>query len=77
MKKGADLFVENLPGFPDDIWPISSRGHWVSMAVIRSSPGFSMLDFLFKRPYIKRMIFKVTENCHSRNQNENGSNDLF
>uniref|UniRef100_A0A452R3B1 Adipocyte plasma membrane-associated protein n=1 Tax=Ursus americanus TaxID=9643 RepID=A0A452R3B1_URSAM len=60
MKGGADLFVENLPGFPDNIRPSSSGGYWVGMATIRSNPGFSMLDFLSERPYIKRMIFKVT-----------------
>lgn len=60
MKGGADLFVENLPGFPDNIRPSSSGGYWVGMGTIRSNPGFSMLDFLSERPYIKRMIFKVT-----------------
>ncbi|XP_059262409.1 adipocyte plasma membrane-associated protein isoform X3 [Mustela nigripes] len=59
MKGGADLFVENLPGFPDNIRPSSSGGYWVGMATIRSNPGFSMLDFLSERPYIKRMIFKL------------------
>ncbi|XP_032715237.1 adipocyte plasma membrane-associated protein isoform X6 [Lontra canadensis] len=59
MKGGADLFVENLPGFPDNIRPSSSGGYWVGMATIRSNPGFSMLDFLSERPFIKRMIFKL------------------
>ncbi|XP_047600544.1 adipocyte plasma membrane-associated protein isoform X5 [Lutra lutra] len=61
MKGGADLFVENLPGFPDNIRPSSSGGYWVGMATIRSNPGFSMLDFLSERPYIKRMIFKAPQ----------------
>ncbi|KAM5304369.1 adipocyte plasma membrane-associated protein isoform 2-T2 [Glossophaga mutica] len=59
MKGGSDLFVENLPGFPDNIRPSSSGGYWVCMATIRSNPGFSMLDFLSERPSIKRMIFKL------------------
>ncbi|XP_066243049.1 adipocyte plasma membrane-associated protein isoform X1 [Saccopteryx leptura] len=59
MKGGADLFVENLPGFPDNIRPSSSGGYWVSMAAVRANPGFSMLDFLSERPCIKRMIFKL------------------
>lgn len=58
-KGGVDLFVENLPGFPDNIRPSSSGGYWVGMSTIRSNPGFSMLDFLSQRPYIKRMIFKL------------------
>ncbi|XP_059979073.1 adipocyte plasma membrane-associated protein isoform X7 [Lagenorhynchus albirostris] len=59
MKGGADLFVENLPGFPDNIRASSSGGYWVGMSTIRSNPGFSMLDFLSERPYLKRMIFKL------------------
>jgi hypothetical protein len=59
MKGGADMFVENMPGFPDNIRPSSSGGYWVAMSTIRPNPGFSMLDFLSEKPYIKRMIFKV------------------
>lgn len=59
MKGGAELFVENMPGFPDNIRPSSTGGYWVAMSSIRPNPGFSMLDFLAERPYIKRMIFKV------------------
>ncbi|XP_037849929.2 adipocyte plasma membrane-associated protein [Chlorocebus sabaeus] len=59
MKGGADLFVENMPGFPDNIRPSSFGGYWVGMSTIRPNPGFSMLDFLSERPWIKRMIFKL------------------
>ncbi|KAM9248125.1 adipocyte plasma membrane-associated protein isoform 2-T2 [Dugong dugon] len=59
MKGGADMFVENLPGFPDNIRPSSSGGYWVGMATVRSNPGFSMLDFLSERPWIKKIIFKL------------------
>ncbi|XP_040602396.1 adipocyte plasma membrane-associated protein isoform X2 [Mesocricetus auratus] len=59
MKGGADMFVENMPGFPDNIRPSSSGGYWVAAATIRANPGFSMLDFLSTKPFIKRMIFKL------------------
>nr|XP_048309369.1 adipocyte plasma membrane-associated protein isoform X1 [Myodes glareolus] len=59
MKGGADMFVENMPGFPDNIRPSSSGGYWVAAATIRANPGFSMLDFLAEKPFIKRMIFKL------------------
>ncbi|KAM6164364.1 adipocyte plasma membrane-associated protein isoform 2-T2 [Rhynchocyon petersi] len=59
MKGGADMFSENLPGYPDNIRPSSSGGYWVGMATIRSNPGFSMLDFLSERPWIKKVIFKL------------------
>lgn len=54
-----DTFVDNLPGFPDNIRPSSTGGYWVAMSAVRPNPGFSMLDFLSQRPWIKKLIFKV------------------
>ncbi|XP_038607055.1 adipocyte plasma membrane-associated protein [Tachyglossus aculeatus] len=59
MKGGADMFVENMPGFPDNIRGSSSGGYWVAMSVVRLNPGFSMMDFLSQRPWIKRIVFKL------------------
>ncbi|KFV80291.1 Adipocyte plasma membrane-associated protein, partial [Struthio camelus australis] len=59
MKGGADMFVENMPGFPDNIRLSSSGGYWVAMSAIRPNPGFSVLDFLSEKPWIKRIIFKL------------------
>ncbi|NXM68146.1 APMAP protein, partial [Serilophus lunatus] len=59
MKGGADMFVENMPGLPDNIRLSSSGGYWVAMSAVRCNPGFSMLDFLSEKPWIKRMIFKL------------------
>ncbi|KYO18359.1 adipocyte plasma membrane-associated protein [Alligator mississippiensis] len=59
MKGGADMFVENMPGFPDNIRRSSSGGYWVAMSAIRPNPGFSMMDFLSEKPWIKRIIFKL------------------
>lgn len=58
-KGGMDTFVDNLPGFPDNIRPSSSGGYWVAMSAVRPNPGFSMLDFLSHRPWIKKLIFKI------------------
>ncbi|CAL9688239.1 unnamed protein product [Knipowitschia caucasica] len=58
-KGGMETFAENLPGFPDNIRRSSSGGLWVAMSSVRPSPGFSMLDFLSQRPWIKKLIFKV------------------
>lgn len=58
-KGGMDTFIENLPGFPDNIRRSSSGGYWVAMSAIRPNPGFSMLDFLSQRPWIKNVIFKL------------------
>ncbi|KAM6356143.1 adipocyte plasma membrane-associated protein [Podargus strigoides] len=59
MKGGADMFVENMPGLPDNIRLSSSGGYWVAMAAVRPNPGFSLLDFLSEKPWIKRMVFKL------------------
>lgn len=58
-KGGMDTFVDNLPGFPDNIRPSSSGGYWVTMSAVRPNPGFSMLDFLSQRPWVKKFIFKL------------------
>lgn len=58
-KGGMETFVENLPGFPDNVRRSSSGGLWVAMSSVRPSPGFSTLDFLSQRPWIKKLIFKV------------------
>lgn len=58
-KGGMDTFMDNLPGFPDNIRPSSTGGYWVAMSAVRPNPGFSMLDFLSQRPWIKKFIFKV------------------
>lgn len=61
-KGGMENFMDNLPGFPDNIRPSSSGGYWVAMSAVRPNPGFSMLDFLSQRPWIKKLIFKVKGN---------------
>ncbi|NWI56809.1 APMAP protein, partial [Calyptomena viridis] len=59
MKGGADMFVENMPGLPDNIRLSSSGGYWVAMSAVRHNPGFSWLDFLSEKTWIKRIIFKL------------------
>lgn len=59
MKGGADVFVENLPGFPDNIRASSSENLLGQHGGHRANPGFSMLDFLSERPFLKKVIFKV------------------
>lgn len=59
-KKGTfELFMENLPGLPDNIRPSSSGGYWVGMATARRGGKFSLLDFAAPRPWIRKLITKV------------------
>ncbi|XP_069810329.1 adipocyte plasma membrane-associated protein [Dendropsophus ebraccatus] len=57
-KGGVDMFVDNLPGFPDNIRLSSSGGYWLAMSAVRLNPGFSMMDFLADKPWFKKIIFK-------------------
>ncbi|XP_018415049.1 PREDICTED: adipocyte plasma membrane-associated protein [Nanorana parkeri] len=58
-KGGVDTFVDNMPGFPDNIRLSSTGGYWVAMSAVRLNPGFSMMDFLADKPWIKKIIFKI------------------
>ncbi|XP_063774201.1 adipocyte plasma membrane-associated protein isoform X1 [Pseudophryne corroboree] len=58
-KGGVDMFVDNMPGFPDNIRLSSTGGYWVAMSAVRLNPGFSMMDFLADKPWIKKIIFKL------------------
>jgi len=53
-----DLFVENLPGLPDNIRRRKEGGYWLGLAGIRKWP-FSLLDFLGPYPTIRKIITKV------------------
>ncbi len=47
-----EVFVDNLPGFPDGV-AASGRGtFWVAMFTVRNSAG----DFLAPRPLLKKMV---------------------
>lgn len=61
-KGGVDTFMDNLPGFPDNIRLSSTGGYWLAMSAVRLNPGFSMMDFLADKPWIKKIIFKVWKN---------------
>lgn len=48
----ADMFVENLPGFPDNICFNGRDRFWLAIA----APRNALLDALSKRPMIRRFI---------------------
>jgi len=56
----AEIFVENLPCFPDNIRPSSAGGYWLAGGVMRYEGKFSALDFLGPRPWIRWIISKVS-----------------
>ena len=53
----TEVFVDNLPGLPDNIRPSSHGGYWVGIAVVRKEPF--MLDLLMHYPRARSLIAKV------------------
>ena len=58
----TDVFIDNLPGYPDNI-KINAKGNfYVGMASVRfegASPIGSFLDIVGPYPAVKRFIAKV------------------
>lgn len=55
-KKGKmEVFMDNLPGLPDNIRLSSSGGYWIGMATLRSK----VYDYMAENPWLKKMVTKV------------------
>ncbi len=52
-----ELFINNLPGLPDNISPSSSGGIWVGFATSRRN---GMIDGMALLPSIRNLVVKVT-----------------
>ena len=52
----SEVFVENLPGYPDNIRPSSSGGYWVGMSMV-----FTEFDdlLMFAYPRARNFLAKV------------------
>lgn len=56
----AEVFVENLPGLPDNIKSSSSGGFWVAMPTVRfQGMKISVLDFLASRTFTRFLLSKL------------------
>jgi sugar lactone lactonase YvrE len=51
----TEVFIDNLPGFPDNIRRASDGGYWVALGAKRSK----IVDYLHARPTLKRIIAKT------------------
>lgn len=51
----TDVFVDNLPGLPDNIKPSSRGGYWIALAVVRM---YGVLDVLASLPGLRNFIAK-------------------
>jgi len=56
----SEIFVENLPCFPDNIRRSSSGGYWVACSSSRIDGKFSVYDFSGPRPWMRWILSKVS-----------------
>ncbi|XP_033735730.1 adipocyte plasma membrane-associated protein-like [Pecten maximus] len=55
----VSVFIDNLPGLPDNIRPSSTGGYWIGMATARRGGKFSLVDYASQRPWIRTLITKL------------------
>ncbi|XP_060069012.1 adipocyte plasma membrane-associated protein-like [Ylistrum balloti] len=53
------VFMDNLPGLPDNIRPSSRGGFWIGMAAARRGGKFSLIDYASQRPWLRTLITKL------------------
>ena len=53
----VETFVENLPGFPDNVSSSGTGVFWVAMPAPRNRP----LDFLLPRPWLRSVVAALPE----------------
>ncbi|OWF53760.1 adipocyte plasma membrane-associated protein-like [Mizuhopecten yessoensis] len=55
----VSVFIDNLPGLPDNIRPSSSGGYWIGMSAVRQGGKFNLIDYASQRPWIRTLITKL------------------
>ncbi|WP_370306742.1 SMP-30/gluconolactonase/LRE family protein [Sinimarinibacterium flocculans] len=58
----SEVFIDNLPGFPDNISFNGSDRFWLALY----APRTSALDALLPRPYLRRVIFRLPHALHPK-----------
>ncbi|XP_041469519.1 adipocyte plasma membrane-associated protein-like [Lytechinus variegatus] len=61
MTGSTEVFIDNLPGMPDNIRPSRNGGYWVGFAFASSRRGLLTADLLAPYPWIRRLIAKVID----------------
>jgi len=65
-KKGqSDVFIDGLPGVPDNIRPDGKGGILVSLPLARSPQAPTVLDRLSPLPWVRKLILRITTVTHS------------
>ena len=59
-----EVFIENLPGYPDNITADGRGGFWLALFTVRNPMG----DWLSPRPFFKQAISKLPRAAWPRRQ---------
>ncbi|XP_071511647.1 adipocyte plasma membrane-associated protein-like [Diadema antillarum] len=57
----TEVFIDNLPGMPDNIRPSRSGGYWVGLAFASSRQGLITMDLLAPLPWLRNIIVKFID----------------
>lgn len=57
----TEVFIDNLPGMPDNIRPSRDGGYWVGMAFANGRRGLLTMDLIAPYPWLKRFIAKIID----------------
>ena len=53
----AEVFIDNLPGFPDGISSDGEGAFWLALL----SPRHAVVDYLWKRPFLRKIIARLPQ----------------
>lgn len=54
----SEIFVEHLPGMPDNIRNKDDGGYYVSLVSVKSPETFDELKFLAKLPWLRKLMLR-------------------
>ncbi|MEX2474669.1 SMP-30/gluconolactonase/LRE family protein [Marinobacter sp.] len=60
----AEVFADNLPGFPDNLAVDDAGRYWVAFPTLRNA----QVDTLHQQPWLKDLLAKLPENFHPKPQ---------
>lgn len=66
LKGKSEVFIQNLPGFPDHIRLSSKGGYWLGIATMRTD----FFDLMQQYPRAKNFIAKVSDRVVGNSGNE-------
>ena len=74
----AEILIENLPGFPDNVRKSQGgKGYWVGLPICRNKESFALLDYILERPNLRGFLAKVIKDLFPFGQTFHALSLLF